>query len=113
MSAPNAAHQPDTSDPPVGAAHVVIFSWVRCPYCVRAKALLMPMTKNIKVFELDQMGAQGEHIHRRIIQATGHDTVPAIYIGGVLVGGYSEVDALYKSGKLQPMIEAGSKGPLQ
>ena len=73
--------------------------------------MLMPMTKNIKVFELDQMGMQGETFHHRIIQSTGHETVPAIYIGGTFIGGYNEVDALYKNGNLQPLIEGGTTMP--
>ena len=90
----------------INSANVVIFSWTRCPYCVRAKALLTPMTKNLKIYELDTMGAEGDSIHNEIIKATGHDTVPAIFIDGKLIGGFSDADALNKAGKLTSLIQA-------
>jgi len=31
--------------------------------------------------------------------------VPQIFIGGASIGGYSELSALDRSGKLQPMLE--------
>ena len=70
------------------------------------------MTKNVKVFELDQMGVAGERMHQQIIQTTQHETVPAVYIGGQFVGGFGEVDVLYTSGRLQSMIEEGASSKM-
>lgn len=52
------------------------------------------------------MGKEGDAIHEEIIKATGHDTVPAIYIDGKLIGGFSDADALNKAGKLKELIQA-------
>ena len=39
----------------VAANSVVIFSWVTCPYCAKAKALLGDMTKDLAIYDIDQM----------------------------------------------------------
>ena len=86
------------------SANVVVFSSPWCPYCMRAKALLTPMTENIKIYELSQL-ENGDAIHDEIIKSTGHETVPAVYIGGKLVGGFSDVDALNRAGKLEALLK--------
>ena len=87
-----------------GANAVVIFSWVRCPFCVKAKALLNGVSKDVAVYELDTM-ADGDALHKEIISVTnGHDTVPAVWVKNQFVGGFSEVDALHKQGKLAQML---------
>ena len=87
-----------------GANAVVIFSWVRCPFCAKAKTLLNSLSKDVAVYELDQM-AEGNALHQEIITATnGHDTVPAVWVRNEFVGGFSEVDALHKQGKLAKML---------
>lgn len=87
-----------------GANAVVIFSWVRCPYCVKAKALLGPLSKDVAIYDIDKM-PEGDAIHAEIIAATQHETVPAIWIKNQFVGGFSDVDALHREGKLVPMLE--------
>eukprot|EP00672_Neobodo_designis_P015538 CAMPEP_0174849642 /NCGR_PEP_ID=MMETSP1114-20130205/16682_1 /TAXON_ID=312471 /ORGANISM="Neobodo designis, Strain CCAP 1951/1" /LENGTH=98 /DNA_ID=CAMNT_0016084019 /DNA_START=44 /DNA_END=340 /DNA_ORIENTATION=- len=87
-----------------GANAVVIFSWVRCPFCRKAKDLLNGLSKDVAVYELDQM-ADGNALHQEIISATnGHDTVPAIWVRNQFVGGFSDVDALHKQGKIAQML---------
>ena len=88
----------------IGSAKVVIFSWVRCPYCVKAKNLLSSMTKDLNVVQLDTMGLDGEKIHHEVIQMTNHDTVPAIFIRGKFIGGFTDVDALNKRGELEALM---------
>ena len=67
----------------INSSHVVVFSWVNCPYCKKAKALLQEVNapKDMKVVELDTLGAQGEEIQGEIIKNFNHKTVPAIFIG--------------------------------
>jgi glutaredoxin 3 len=87
-----------------GANAVVIFSWVRCPFCVKAKALLGGLSNDVAIYDIDQM-ADGNALHAEIIKATnGHDTVPAIWVKNEFVGGFSDVDALHKQGKLTQML---------
>ena len=89
--------------PLINSNKVVIFSWVHCPYCKKAKELLGSLTKERSIYDVDQM-PNGKAIHQEIIDATGHDTVPAIYIKGKLIGGFSDTDALYKRGELTKML---------
>jgi glutaredoxin 3 len=87
----------------IGANSAVVFSWVRCPYCVKAKALLAQVSKDVKSYEVDSL-ADGKELHNAVIAATGHETVPAVYIKGKFIGGFSELDALHKQGKLVNML---------
>ena len=91
--------------PLVASAKVVIISWVKCPFCVKAKALLQPMVAeaDYKAYDVDTMD-NGEAIRAEIKQHYNHETVPAVFIKGEFVGGFSEVDALNSSGKLKDML---------
>ena len=87
----------------VGANQVVIFSWVRCPFCVKAKQLLGGLSKDVATYDLDQL-PEGNALHEEIVKATQHETVPAVWINQQFIGGFSEVDALHKQGKLVSML---------
>lgn len=91
------------SGPLIASNKVVIFSWVNCPYCKKAKALFEGLTKDVTVYQLDQM-ANGDNIHQEIIDATGQETVPAVYIKGRMIGGFSDSDALHRAGKLTDLL---------
>eukprot|EP00331_Platyophrya_macrostoma_P028507 CAMPEP_0176444860 /NCGR_PEP_ID=MMETSP0127-20121128/23324_1 /TAXON_ID=938130 /ORGANISM="Platyophrya macrostoma, Strain WH" /LENGTH=94 /DNA_ID=CAMNT_0017830469 /DNA_START=41 /DNA_END=325 /DNA_ORIENTATION=+ len=82
---------------------VVIFAWSHCPYCKKAKALFESITKDMSYVIIDG-SAEGEAIHQEIIKSTGHETVPAVYINGKLIGGFSDCDALNNEGKLLPLL---------
>lgn len=89
----------------INGSTVVMFSWVKCPFCVRAKALLGPLTTDMKVYEIDTMEG-GDDMKAQIERDYNHDTVPAIFIKGIFVGGCSDVQALNSEGKLVPMLSA-------
>jgi glutaredoxin 3 len=40
-----------------------------------------------------------------MMQKTGRRTVPQIYIGGTHVGGFDELNALERQGKLDPLLQ--------
>jgi glutaredoxin 3 len=96
----------------VDSKPVVIFTWVKCPYCVKAKELLGRLTEadNIANYPVDTM-KDGDEIHNQIIKETKHETVPAIYIRGKFVGGCSDVEDLHKQGKLVDMINGSKASP--
>jgi len=83
---------------------VKIYSKDPCPYCVNAKRLLNE--KNIKYQEIDLTNNPTEL--ERLKKETGWRTVPMIFIGEELVGGYSDLRALEDAGKLDAMV-AGRK----
>ncbi len=71
-----------------------------CWYCEQAKRLLQ--RKGIAFEEIDVSDdAEARHW---LVSTTGQRTVPQIFIGDHSVGGYTELAALDKSGRLEPML---------
>ncbi|MBL8200957.1 MAG: glutaredoxin 3 [Chromatiales bacterium] len=75
-------------------------SW--CPYCSAARALLD--SKQVPVVEINVE----EFPDRRaeMIARSGRRTVPQIFIGATHVGGYDDLAALEREGRLDPLLRA-------
>ena len=74
-----------------------------CPYCVRAKALL----KQRGVQQIDEIRIDLDPVQRdAMMTRTGRRTVPQIYIGETHVGGYDDLAALDRAGKLDALLAA-------
>ena len=83
-------------------ASIVIYTTSYCPYCVRAKDLLT--RKGQKYTEVN---AEDDNVREAMIQkAGGRRTVPQIFINEQHVGGYDDLYALDKAGKLDAMLAA-------
>lgn len=82
-------------------AKVVIYTKSNCPYCVRAKDLF---TRKGVAFEEVFMDDKPEE-YLALKQRTGMMTVPQIFIDEQLVGGYTELAALDREQKLDPMLK--------
>ncbi len=79
---------------------VQVYSKQQCPYCVRAKALLQK--KGVAFEEIDV-----EHDDAKrawLVEATGQRTVPQIFVDGRSLGGFADIDALDREGKLDPIL---------
>ena len=82
---------------------VLMYSTQVCPYCRMAEKLLA--TKGIT--EIEKVLIDTDPVKRDEMMArTGRRTVPQIYIGDVHVGGFDDLAALDKSGKLEPLLKA-------
>ena len=81
-------------------ANVKIYSKTYCPYCDRAKALFKSKGINYEEVMLDDKDDE----FAKLKQKTGLMTVPQIFIGELLVGGYTDLAALEREGKLDPML---------
>ncbi len=83
-------------------SNVVIYSTAICPYCIRAEQLLhkkgVTAIEKIRVDLAPQRRV--EMMHR-----TGRRTVPQIFIGDHHVGGFDELAALDRAGRLDPMLQ--------
>ena len=82
-------------------AEVTIYTTAICPLCIAAKRLFQSL--NIKYSEvgLDRNSA----LRMRLAEENeGWRTVPMIFIGDEMVGGFSEVKSLHNEGKLLPML---------
>ena len=82
--------------------NVTVYSTNYCPYCMRAKDLLK--RKGAAYTEVNV--ENDEEREAMIKRAGGRRTVPQIFIGDQHVGGYDELAALDKAGKLDPLLKA-------
>jgi glutaredoxin 3 len=72
-----------------------------CPYCQRAKALLLQ--RGVQV--IDEVRVDLEPAEReKMVALTGRRTVPQIFIGDLHVGGCDDLMALDQRGGLAPLL---------
>jgi glutaredoxin 3 len=72
-----------------------------CGYCVRAKTLLEG-----KKIPFDEIHMDDDPAFRRhLVELTGGWTVPQILIDGEPIGGYTELHALERAGRLDELVE--------
>lgn len=83
-------------------AEVVVYTTAVCPYCVNAKRLLTEKGVPFKEVRVDLDPALRQEVMARSRQRT----VPQIWIGEVHVGGFTDLWALEKSGKLDQLLNA-------
>jgi glutaredoxin 3 len=84
-------------------AKVLMYSTGICPFCVMAERLLT--AKGVKDFEKVRVDLAPDR-RTEMMERTGRRTVPQIYIGETHVGGYDELAALDRAGKLDPLLGA-------
>ena len=84
------------------SARIRMYSTAACPFCVRAERLLMARgVASIDKLRVDLDPALREEMFHR----TGRRTVPQIYFGDTHIGGYDELAALDREGKLLSLIQ--------
>ena len=82
---------------------IILYTTQYCGYCRAAKQLLL--SKGSDFTEIDVGGDVG--LREEMVQrAGGRLTVPQIFIDGTHVGGYDELAALNRDGKLDPWLAA-------
>jgi glutaredoxin 3 len=79
---------------------VTIYTTNACGYCVAAKNLLRK--RGIAYEEIDVTGNREKRAW--LVETTGRRTVPQIFIRGEAIGGYDELAALDREGKLAALI---------
>jgi len=84
----------------MAAPRVTVYTTSSCPYCVRAKALLAR-----KGIAFEEIPVDGDDARRLwLVEQTGQRTVPQIFAGERSLGGFSDLDALDREGKLDPIL---------
>lgn len=82
-------------------ARVLMYSSGICPYCTMAERLLTSKgVETIEKIRIDLDPAQ----RMAMMEKTGRRTVPQIYIGDTHVGGFDDLSALDKAGKLDALL---------
>lgn len=80
---------------------VLMYSTAVCPYCQRAEALLRSRgVTTIEKVRVDLDPARRDEMVAR----TGRRTVPQIFIGETHVGGFDDLSALDREGRLAPLL---------
>jgi glutaredoxin 3 len=82
------------------APRITVYTKDRCPFCVRAKALLGK--KGVAYEEIDVAG--NDDLRRWLVERSGQMTVPQVFAGERSLGGYSDLAALDSRGELDPIL---------
>ena len=79
---------------------VTLYTKSSCPYCVRAKRLL-----ERKGVAYDEVSVEGrDDLRTWLAETTGQKTVPQVFVGDRPLGGFTDVDALDREGRLDPIL---------
>jgi glutaredoxin 3 len=81
-------------------AHVKIYTRRWCGYCVAAERLLA--RKGVAYEQIDATG--DPELRNWLVETTGRTTVPQIFIDGAPIGGYDDLRALDRSGRLDALL---------
>ncbi|MCG5052174.1 MAG: glutaredoxin 3 [Myxococcales bacterium] len=82
------------------SAKVEVYKTPYCGFCVRAVSLLR--SKGVPFDEIDV--SQDDATRHWLVETTGQRTVPQIFINGKPVGGFTELNALDRSGRLDGLL---------
>ena len=88
------------------SVRVLMYSTAVCPYCIMAERLL----KSKGVAQIEKIRVDLEPQQRaEMMQKTGRRTVPQIYIGDTHVGGFDDLSALDRQGKLDSLLQGAQQ----
>jgi len=83
-------------------AKVILYTTQQCPYCHMAKELLS--SKNIPYEEI-RVDTDPEK-REEMMRLSQRRTVPQIFINDQSIGGYDDLAALARSGKLDELLKS-------
>jgi thioredoxin reductase (NADPH) len=81
-------------------AKITMYSKSLCPFCQRAKELLRSRDQTWQEIDVEQQ----PRALQEMIERSGRQTVPQIWIGDIHVGGFEELAALEKEGRLDELL---------
>lgn len=84
---------------------IEVYSTAVCPYCVSAKNLLKSRGLEWTEVRIDMDPAQRDAM---LARSGGRRTVPQIFINDQHVGGFEDLVAADRSGKLATLLGAGA-----
>ncbi|MDR2856480.1 MAG: glutaredoxin 3 [Novosphingobium sp.] len=85
----------------MSARKVEIYTKWGCPYCTAAKALLDGKGVSFTEYDITMGGAKRDEMRARV---PGAVTVPQVLIDDVACGGYDDIAALDRQGRLDPLL---------
>lgn len=82
---------------------VIIYTKENCPYCRLAKELLSSRHVAFEEFRVD---LDENKLKEMLLLSNNKRTVPQIFINDQSIGGYDDLAALAKSGKLDGLLKS-------
>ncbi|MFO1430992.1 MAG: glutaredoxin 3 [Candidatus Competibacteraceae bacterium] len=79
---------------------IIMYASALCPYCRNARALLDRKGVSYTVLDVDRE----PQLWREMEERSGRNTVPQIFIDTVHIGGYDDLAALDRSGRLDSLL---------
>jgi glutaredoxin 3 len=95
----------ETAQAHIKASKIMVFSKTHCPYCKKAKEAINQLTPLFSVVELDVV-KDGAAQQAALLEITGQNTVPNIFVNGQHIGGCDKTLAAIASGEFQKLIAA-------
>ena len=83
-------------------SRVEIYTTAICPYCVSAKQFLKQKGLQYEEVRVDLDPARRDEM---LVRGSGRRTVPQIFVNGVHVGGFDDLVAAERSGRLRELTE--------
>ena len=83
---------------------ITMYSTGTCPYCVQAESLLKRKGLTVNKIRIDQNASEFDNM----IAKTGKRTVPQIFIDDQYVGGFDNLVALDRDGRLAALVDTSS-----
>ena len=83
-----------------GSPEITVYTSAICGYCAAAKQFLKSRGLAWREVRIDIDPAARE----RMVAAAKRTSVPQIFVGEVHVGGYDDMMALHRAGKLDPLL---------
>ena len=81
---------------------VIMYTKDQCPYCTMAKQLLNARNTPFTEIRIDLDDSKRDEM----IRLSNRRTVPQIFINDQPIGGYDDLAALAKSGKLDDLLKS-------
>ena len=91
---------PETALSDASAPTITLYSSAICPYCVAAKNFLKSKGLGCTEVRIDTDPAARE----AMVAKARRTSVPQIFVGEVHVGGYDDMIALHRAGKLDALL---------
>ena len=85
---------------PMAAVTVYTTQW--CGFCARAKELLRGKKVAFREVDVDSR----PDLRAWLAEKTRQSTVPQVFVNGAPLGGYTDIAALDRSGRLDPLLDA-------
>ena len=80
--------------------NIVIYSTLICPYCIAAKRLLKSKDLDYQEIRVDKDRQQ----RQIMMDKSGRTSVPQIFINNQHIGGFDDLNAINRSGKLDLIL---------